>query len=170
MRALILLLCLCGMLWGTDPASCPAAGSVDDFQKKYLMVTPPGGWTREVIDDDLFNTCVAYDKRGSDVSVLACPGSDEDGSFEDMLADARSDGGSYVGSVFVQGGDREAILYVPTAGDEGVILVLMRDEDEEDGDDGEEASEEATESIFRLCRPMLERFRAFRLPDALYRR
>ncbi len=167
MRTMTLLLCLCGLLWGAAPQSCPAANSFAAFQNKYLMVDPADGWSRVVIEDDLFNSCVAYDKNGSSVSVLACPGSDEERSFEDALADARSDGGSYVGNAFVQGGSQEAVVYVPVGGDDGVILLLLRD-----GEDSDEADEDAErdESIFSLCRPMLERFKAFRLPDALYLR
>lgn len=173
MRHTALFICLLTLAFCLQAFDAQAEDRTAAFQKRHLIVTPPAGWSSEIITDGgLFEACVAYDQQDTGVSVVACPGFEDGSGFSDLLAEARQDGGRYVGKCFVQERDGEAAVYVPMPKNEGVILLLMDDGADEEGEEGaedEEAQEEEEESIYVRTKPMLDAFKTFRLPAALFK-
>lgn len=171
MRSLALFICCLLFCAGGSP-DVRAESRVEQYRTQYLTVPPPAGWTREVIDDGLFDTCVAYDQKGTGLSVVACPGFDEEQSFGNILAYARDDGGKYVGSCFLQEQDDGVLLYVPTPGDEGAVILLMDDGMEGEDAEAEEESDEIVDiqSLFARARPVLDALKALTIPPSLYKK
>ena len=152
------LFCLVLAVLNFMPNGAQADDKITAYQKKFLFVDPAEGWTREILTEDLFNTCVAYDKKGTTLSVLGCPGSSDDDTFKSNLEEAKEEGGYYIGTTFVQTSNEGTTLFIPTSKDDGAIFIVM--------DDGP-APGKTADSIYAAARPMLDRFSKFKFPMTL---
>ncbi len=161
MRNITALFCLILIMLAVSAGTAPASDRVAVYQKKYLLVEPAAGWTREILTEDLYNTCIAYDKKGTSLSVIACPGSSDDDEFSAHLAEARSAGGRYIGNCFVQANDSMAALLIPTSADDGAIFLIM--------DDAPSAGK-TIDKIYAEARPMLKRFTKISFPKSIQRK
>lgn len=161
MRKITALFCLTLIMLAVSAGTAPASDRVATYQKKYLLVEPAKGWTREILTEDLFNTCIAYDKKGTSLSVIACPGSSDDDEFAAHMAEARSAGGRYIGSCFVQTRESMATLLIPTSADDGAIFFIM--------DDAPSAGK-TIDKIYTEAKPMLKRFAKISFPTSILRK
>ncbi len=158
MRKFTALICLTLMMLAVSAGTAPASDRVSVYQKKYLLVEPAKGWTREILTEDLYNTCVAYDKTGTSLSVIACPGSSDDDEFSAHLAEARSSGGRYIGNWFVRTRESMATLLIPTSADDGAIFLIM---------DDAPSQGQTIDKIYMEAKPMLKRFTKFSFPKSI---
>ena len=161
MRKITALFCLTLIMLAVSAGTVPASDRIAVYQKKYLLVEPAAGWTREILTEDLYNTCIAYDKKGTSLSVIACPGSSDDDEFASHLAEARSAGGRYIGNCFVRTRDGMASLLIPTSADDGAIFLIM---------DDDPSSGKTIDKIYTEAKPMLKRFTKIKFPQSLRRK
>lgn len=158
MRKFSALFCLILVMLAVSAGTAPASDRISVYQKKYLLVEPAAGWTREILTEDLYNTCIAYDKKGTALSVIACPGSSDDDEFATHMAEARAAGGRYIGNCFVRTRDSMATLLIPTSADDGAIFLII---------DDEPSAGKTIDKIYTEAKPMLKRFKKFSFPKSI---